>query len=110
MHATIRRYEYERKKATMTTDELVQMGREIAANLSQTQGFVSFVILDSSSELEDPQPKQKHVLAIVSIYEDRVSLEQADHVLATPLDKRLASSCQQQVQVTTGEIVFQRGL
>lgn len=110
MHATIRRYEYAYKKATTTTDELVQMGREIAADLSQVRGFVSFVILDSSSELQDPEPKQKHVLAIVSIFEDRASLEQADRLFTASVDERLATGCPEQLQVTRGEIVYQRGL
>ena len=125
MHATIRRYEY--GGAAITADELVQVGRELSAHLGETQGFVSLLILDSSPELQgmntgpafpatgDPAAKRQgsrenRVLAIVSIFEDQVSLEQMDRLIATPLDRRLTTGCPARVQVTTGEVVFQRGL
>lgn len=108
MHATIRRYE--NKGAAISPDELVQMGREIAAHLGDKQGFVSLLILDSSPELQGPISKQNQVLAMVSIFENQVGLKQADRLSAAPLEKRLAAEWQEQAQVTTGEIVFQRGL
>jgi hypothetical protein len=50
------------------------------------------------------------MLATVSIFEDQPSLEQADRLLAAPLEERLAAGCPKRVEITNGQIVFQRGL
>src|SRR4051794_6882576 len=98
MHATIR--PNESRGATVTTDELVQLGRKIAANLSRTQGFVSFLILSSLPELNSLSAQQDQMLATVSIFEDQPSLERADRLLAAPLKERLAAQCPKRVEIT----------
>ncbi len=108
MHASIRRYEY--AGAPLPVDELVQVGREIAAHLSQAPGFVSFLILSAARQGPGPDMAPNQGLATVSIFEDQPGLEQADRVAAALLDERLAAGCRQQAGITRGEIVFQRGL
>jgi hypothetical protein len=108
MYVSIRRYEYE--GASMTTDEFVRLGREIVAGISPTQGFVSFLILSSTPESQGLNRQRKQVVATVSIFEDPTGLEQADRLVATPLDERVAAQCPQLVEITSGEVVFQRGL
>jgi hypothetical protein len=75
MHASIRRYEC--AGAPITTDELVRLGREIAATLSHAPGFVSLLILSSASDAPLLQGQQQ-VQAAVSIFEDQPGLEQAE--------------------------------
>jgi hypothetical protein len=108
MYASIRRYEY--AGAPLPVDELVQLGREIAAHLSQAPGFVSFLILSPASQEQDPDAAPNQGFATVSIFEDQPGLEQADRLAAALLDARLAAGCRQQAGITRGEIVFQRGL
>jgi hypothetical protein len=107
MHASIRRYEC--AGAPITTDELVRLGREIAATLSHAPGFVSLLILSSAPEVPILNGQQQ-VLAAVSIFEDQPGLEQAERLIAAPLEERLAAQCPARVAITHGEIVFQRGL
>ena len=94
----------------MTTDEFVRLGREIAAGISHTQGFVSFLILSSTPESQSLNRQRKQVFATVSIFEDPTGLEQADHLVAAPLDECVAGQCPKPVEITSGEVVFQRGL
>ena len=96
MHATIRRYE----GVSGTTDELIRTGRALAAGLSQARGFVSYVILEAGPG----------VLATVTIFEDPISLGEADCVFGSALGEGPAALLSAQPQVTTGEIIFQRGL
>jgi hypothetical protein len=89
---------------------LVRLGRDIAATLSHAPGFVSLLILSSAPEAQILDVKQNQVLAAVSIFEDQPGLEQAERLVAAPLEERLAAQCPQRVEITNGEIVFQRGL
>jgi hypothetical protein len=91
-------------------DELVQLGREIAAHLSLAPGFVSFLILSAAPQGQGSGAAPNRGLATVSIFEDQPGLEQADRLAAVLLDARLAARCCQQAGITRGEIVFQRGL
>lgn len=108
MHASIRSYEYE--GTPMATDELVQLGREIGTTLSHAPGFVSFLIISSVPQSQGPTTEQNQVLATVSIFEDQPSLEQVDRSLAAPLEQHVAPWCPKRVKITSGQIVFQRGL
>jgi hypothetical protein len=108
MHASIRRYEC--VGTPITTDELVGLGREIAATLSHAPGFVSLLILSAAPEAPILNGPPQQVLAAVSIFEDQPGLEQAERLIAAPLEERLAAQCPARVAITHGEIVFQRGL
>lgn len=96
MHATIRHYQ-----GTASRDgELAQAVRHLATRLSQVPGFVSFLVLEAESD----------VIASISIFEDRESLAEADRLAVALLAEYLATVLPEYGQVTTGEVVFQRGL
>jgi hypothetical protein len=96
MHATIRRYE----GVSGASGEPDQVARQVAAKLSGARGFVLYIALDAG----------QGILATVSIFEDQDGLEDADRLAAVTLAERLGVLHPAHVQVTTGEIVFQRGL
>lgn len=96
MYATIRRYE----AFTDRTEELAKAMREAASALSSTPGFVSFVMIEAETG----------VLATFGIFEDQDSLHEAEHVISASLSHHLSELLAGPAQVTTGEIIFQRGL
>ena len=96
MHATIRWYE----GVVGTTEELAEAARQLASTLSQSRGFVSWVVLKAEAG----------VFATVSIFEDRTSLGQADQVAEASLLEQWGRLISEDPQVISGEIVFQRGL
>jgi hypothetical protein len=96
MHATIRRYE----GVSGSTDELIRAGRALATSLNEARGFVSYVILEAGPG----------ILATVTMFEDPISLGEADGVLGSAQGEDLAALLSTLPQITTGEIIFQRGL
>jgi heme-degrading monooxygenase HmoA len=96
MHASIRRYE----GVAEGHEELAQAVRRLASGLSQAPGFLSFVAVEAGSG----------VLAIVSLFEDRASLEEAERVAEALIAERMAALLPGPALVTAGEIIFQRGL
>lgn len=96
MHATVRRYEGVLESA----EELDQAFRGAAWLLSDTPGFVSFLVLEGGP----------NVLLTVGIFEDRECLESALALEETDPSWPLAARLPADTQATTGEIVFQKGL
>jgi len=96
LYATIRRYE----GVTGRTEDLTEAMREITAGLSRTPAFVSFVMIEAETG----------VVITLGIFEDQGSLNEADLMIGASLPKDLSELIAERAQVTTGEIIFQRGL
>ena len=95
MHATLGRYD----RVSASSDEVIRVGRQLAAVLSQASGFVSYVLLDMGDG----------VLTTVSIFETQAELEEADRLTAawvaahpTPLTPP--------TEAVSGEILVQKGM
>jgi hypothetical protein len=96
MYATIRRYDH----VGGVPDDLLRAGRELAALLSQTPGFVSYAALDGGAG----------VLASVSFFETADDQAAADRLVAAWVAEHLAAELPRPPQVTGGEVVVQKGL
>jgi heme-degrading monooxygenase HmoA len=96
MYATIRQYE----EVNGTAEELTQAARQLADSLSRVRGFVSCFVLEA----------EPGALATISIFEDLAGLEEANRLTEAALSERRGRLLSQGVPVTSGEIVFQRGL
>ena len=95
MYALIQRY----VGTASTTDEVVAAGRRVSGMLDREPGFVSCVILRDG-------PGR---LTMVSLFDDQASLEAAGLLDGTGLGHHLHASVEP-TEVTTGEVVFQKGL
>jgi heme-degrading monooxygenase HmoA len=95
MHAMIQRY----VGAAPTTDELVAAGRRLGGILDGVPGFISCVLLRVGTGR----------LTMVSLFEDQASLEAAGLLDGTALGHHLNTPVEP-TEVTTGEVVFQKGL
>jgi hypothetical protein len=95
MQAMIQRYVV----TAPTTDEVVAAGRRLSGMLDRVPGFVSCVILRAG-------PGR---LTMVSLFEDQVSLEAAGLLDGAGLGHYLNAPVEP-ADVTTGEVVFQKGL
>ncbi len=96
MHATICRYE----AASGTPKELTQAERCLGSTLGRAAGLVACVVLEVGPA----------TLATVSIFEDGESLKAAEKEVAAALAEGLSRLLPNQPEVTTGEIVYQKGL
>ncbi len=96
MHATICRYE----RVHGTTEELSKVTRQACSNLRQTTGFVACFILASEPD----------VIAAVCIFEDQNNLKEAEILISDSMRDLLSVTPSEKLQVTTGEIIFQKGL
>lgn len=96
MYAMIGRYQ----EGNVSSEQFAQAARHLAASLSQVPGFVSYLVLRTQSD----------VLVSVSIFEDKAGLAEADRLVGTLLAEHLDIRLPGHREVTTGEVVFQRGL
>jgi hypothetical protein len=96
MHATICRYE----AISGSVDEVVRAGRQLTAALGDVPGFVSCVVLDVD----------RSALASVCIFETRAQLEEGERLLATWSSAHPGVQLPAPADVTTGEVIVQRGL
>jgi hypothetical protein len=96
MHATIRLYE----SVTSTTEECERLGRQTATCLGQAPGFVSYVLLENGRD----------VLATISFFEDRASLEDADRAVEAAIAQKSGASSAEPSRIISGEVLFQRGM
>lgn len=96
MHAGIRSYQATAGKP----EDLIQATRQIARSLSQARGFVSCIILEA----------EVGILTMVSVFEDRTSLDEADRAVERSLHECGGRLTPASAVVARGEIVFQRGM
>ena len=95
MQAMIQRFE----AAGCSSDELVRAGRRLANVLDHVPGFISCVIVRA----------QGGNLATVTLFEEQAGLGAAEGLTGTSLVEHLPGLTGP-ADVTTGEVVFQRGL
>jgi hypothetical protein len=94
MYAMIRRY----ADPGCATDDIVRAGRQLAAVLDHVPGFVSLVIVQGSGGL-----------AVVSLFEEQANLQAVEQHPGACLAEHLPGVVKP-VDLTTGQVVFQRGL
>jgi hypothetical protein len=95
MQAMIQRFD----AAGCSSDELVRAGRRLANVLDHVPGFMSCVIVRA----------QGGGLAMVTLFEEQAGLRAAEGLTGTSLVEHLPGLVGP-AEVTTGEVVFQRGL
>lgn len=95
MHAMIRRY----ADPGCARDDVVRAGRRLAAVLDHVPGFVSCVIVQAPNG----------GLAVVTLFEEPTSLRLAEQLPDACLAAHLPGTSKP-IDLTTGEVVFQRGL
>ena len=96
MHATICRYE----DVGGSVDDVVRAGRQLTATLGDVPGFVSCVVLDVGHS----------ALASVCIFETRAQMEEGERLLATWSSAHPSVRLPCPADITTGEVIVQRGL
>ena len=96
MHGTIRRY----ARGAASGDAGVRAWRALAVLLAQEDGFISCAVLETADG----------ELATIGFFDDAASLAAADRRVDGWLAAQEAGLAQLLVQVTTGEVVAQRGL
>lgn len=96
MHATIRHY----APGAGSGEDRVQAWRALATVLSGEAGFISCAVLATDDG----------GLAAISIFDDAATLAVADRRVEDWLAARASGLARQLAQVTTGEVVAQRGL
>ena len=96
MHATIRHY----APGAGSGEEGVLAWRALAAALSGEAGFISCAVLATGDG----------GLAAISFFDDAATLAAADRRIEDWLAKRAGELAPRVVQVTSGEVVAQRGL
>jgi hypothetical protein len=95
MQAMIQRFD----AVGCSSDELVRAGRRLANALDHVPGFVSCVIVRA----------QGGGLSTVTLFEEQAGLLAADGLTGTSLAEHLPGLIGP-AEVTTGEVVFQRGM
>jgi hypothetical protein len=96
MYATIRRYGH----VTGSPEDVARAGLELAAILCKAPGFVSYAVLDA----EDGG------CAAVSLFESRADLDEADRLIAQWTAEHLAGLLPDAPEITSGEVLAQRGV
>lgn len=96
MHATIHRYQGTGDR----TEELARAVCQVASGLSRVRGFVSCVVLEAGPG----------ILTTVSIFEDQSGIKEARGLFEASFAERHGHLLSGAPQVSSGEIVFQRGL
>ena len=96
LHATMCRYD----GVNGPIDEVVRAGRQLAAELSQAPGFVSYAVLDTGDG----------VLVSVTVFEDRSDLDAADQLVGEWAAQHLAALLPHPSEVIAGEVIVQRGM
>jgi hypothetical protein len=96
MHATIRRY----GPGAGAGDARVRAWRALAALLAREDGFVSCAVLETGDG----------ELAVISFFDDATSLAAADRKIESWLATWEGGLGRLLVQVTSGEVIAQRGL
>ena len=95
MHATLRRYD----GIGGSQDQVIQVGRQLAAVLSRAPGFISYALL----ELGDG------MLATVSVFETQAELEAANRLIVAwvATHRTLLTAAGEAV---SGEVLVQKGM
>ena len=96
MYATIRRY----GRVAGSSDDLARAGRALAAVLGTAPGFISCAVLDAGAG----------GCAAVTLFERRADLDGADRLVAQWSAEHLAGLLPEAPQITSGEVVAQRGI
>ena len=81
-------------------DDLTRAGHELAAVLGKAPGFVACAVLDTDGGGG----------AAVGLFERRADLDEAGRLVARWTAEHLAGPLPEAVQVTSGEVVGQRGI
>jgi hypothetical protein len=96
MHAAVFRYD----GVARSTEELLPVGRRVAAVLGQVPGFVTHVLLDAGGG----------VLLSVSIFDTAADLEVAERLITQPSGDSPTIAWPPPTRLTAGEVIVQRGL
>jgi hypothetical protein len=96
MYATIRRY----RRVAGSSDDLARAGRALAAVLGKAPGFISYAVLDAGDG----------VCATVSTFERQADLDAADRLVVRWIAENLAGLLPDAPQITSGEVVAQKGI
>ncbi len=96
MYATICRYE----GVCGTPKEWAPVERILGSTIGRSPGLVACVVLEVGPR----------TLATVSIFEDEASLEAAQRAVEAALAECLSGLLPDRPEVTTGEVVYQKGL
>ena len=96
LYATIGRYD----GVTASIDAVLPAGRQLAAALSQTPGFVSYAVLDAGDG----------VLVSVTVFDDPTALAAADQFIGRWVAEHLPAVLPRPPAVITGEVIVQRGM
>lgn len=96
MHATIHRYE----GVAGSTDDIIRAGRQQASALSKLPGFVSYALLEAGDS----------VLIAISVFETRAEFEAAERLSESWGGDQAVARVPYPPQVTTGEVIVQKGM
>jgi heme-degrading monooxygenase HmoA len=96
MYAALHRFE----GASALSEAIVRAANRLAARLSRQDGFVSFALLEVGERIG----------ISITIFETRAELEAADADLVTWAAEHLAGWLAGPPQITSGEVVVQRGM
>ena len=95
VHATLGRYD----GIGGSQEEVIQVGRQLAAVLSKAPGFISYALLEVGDGM----------LATVSVFETQAELEAADRVIAAwvAMHRTLLTPA---TEAISGEVLVQKGM
>jgi hypothetical protein len=96
MHATVRHFH----RSGGSVDDLIPEGRQLASAVSQVSGFLVYVLLDAGEGL----------LVSVSLFEDQAGLADADGIVERWMAARGSEPRLGVAQVSSGEVIVQRGM
>lgn len=96
MYATIWRYGH----VAGSSEDVARAGRDLATLLCKAPGFVSYAVLGA----EDGG------YAAVSLFESRADLDEADRLITQWTAEHLAGLLPDAPEITSGEVLAQRGI